>query len=38
VIEHLARRDWQTDCIADMIARGYREVGRTRSNTLLLRG
>ncbi len=37
VIEHLSRDEWQTDCIADMIARGYREAGRTRSNTLLLR-
>jgi FkbM family methyltransferase len=38
VIEHLSRGEWQNDCIADMIARGYREAGRTRSNTLLLRG
>ena len=38
VIEHLSRDEWQQDCIADMIARGYREVGRTRSNTLLKRG
>jgi FkbM family methyltransferase len=37
VIEHLSRGEWQQDCIADMIARGYREAGRTRSNTLLLR-
>jgi FkbM family methyltransferase len=37
VIEHLSRDEWQQDCIADMIARGYREVGRTRSNTLLKR-
>jgi FkbM family methyltransferase len=37
VIEHLSRDEWQQDCIADMIARGYREAGRTRSNTLLLR-
>jgi FkbM family methyltransferase len=37
VIEHLSRDEWQTDCIADMIARGYRESGRTRSNTLLAR-
>jgi FkbM family methyltransferase len=37
VIEHLSRGEWQKDCIADMVARGYREVGRTRSNTLLLR-
>jgi FkbM family methyltransferase len=37
VIEHLSRNEWQRDCIADMIARGYREAGRTRSNTFLLR-
>lgn len=37
VIEHLSRNAWPTDCIADMIARGYRQAGRTRSNTLLLR-
>ena len=35
VIEHLSRDEWQQDCIADMIARGYLEAGRTRSNTLL---
>jgi len=38
VIEHLSRDEWQQDCIADMMARGYRETGRTRSNTLLTRG
>ena len=38
VIEHLSRDEWQQDCIADMTARFYREIGRTRSNTLLLRG
>jgi FkbM family methyltransferase len=37
VIEHLSREEWQQDCIADMIARGYAQAGRTRSNTLLLR-
>jgi FkbM family methyltransferase len=37
VIEHLSRDEWREDCLADMLARGYREVGRTRSNTLLLR-
>ena len=37
VIEHLSRDEWETDCIADMIARGYFQAGRTRSNTLLLR-
>jgi FkbM family methyltransferase len=38
VIEHLSRNEWQDDCIADMLARGYAETGKTRSNTLLLRG
>jgi FkbM family methyltransferase len=37
VIEHLSRNEWQADCIADMRARGYAEVGRTRSNTMLVR-
>lgn len=37
VIEHLSRNEWLEDCIADMRARGYAEVGRTRSNTLLVR-
>jgi len=37
VIEHLSRHEWQADCIADMISRGYAETGRTRSNTLLVR-
>ncbi len=37
VIEHLSRNEWQDDCIADMRARGYAEIGRNRSNTLLLR-
>jgi len=37
VIEHLSRNEWQQDCIADMIARGYSESGKTRSNTFLLR-
>jgi len=37
VIEHLSRNEWQDDCIADMLARGYAETGTTRSNTLLLR-
>jgi FkbM family methyltransferase len=36
VIEHLSRDEWQDDCIADMLARGYTEIGRNRSNTLLL--
>jgi FkbM family methyltransferase len=37
-IEHLSRDDWREDCLADMLARGYAEAGRTRSNTLLVRG
>ena len=37
VIEHLSRNEWQDDCIADMLARGYAETGKTRSNTLLMR-
>jgi FkbM family methyltransferase len=37
VIEHLSRKEWQQDCIDDMVARGYREEGSTRSNTLLVR-
>ena len=38
VIEHLSQNEWQQDCIADMLARGYVETGKTRSNTLLVRG
>ena len=38
VIEHLSRSEWHDDCIADMRARGYVETGKTRSNTLLVRG
>jgi FkbM family methyltransferase len=37
VIEHLSHDEWQQDCIADMMSRGYREAGKTRSNTFLLR-
>jgi hypothetical protein len=37
VIEHLSRSEWQDDCIVDMLARGYAEMGKTRSNTLLVR-
>jgi FkbM family methyltransferase len=37
VIEHLSRNEWQNDCIADMLARGYAEAGKTRSNTLLVK-
>jgi FkbM family methyltransferase len=38
VIEHLSGDEWQQDCIADMVSRRYRETGKTRSNTFLLRG
>jgi FkbM family methyltransferase len=38
VIEHLSRNEWRDDCIADMVARGYAATGKTRSNTLLVRG
>ena len=38
VIEHLSRNEWLDDCIADMRGRGYAEIAKTRSNTLLLRG
>src|SRR6202012_5493798 len=27
VIEHLSRDEWQQDCVADMLARGYAEAG-----------
>ena len=37
VIEHLSKNEWLEDCLADMLARGYVETGRTRSNTLLVR-
>jgi FkbM family methyltransferase len=38
VIEHLSQSEWLDNCIADMRARGYAEAGKTRSNTLLVRG
>ncbi len=38
VIEHLSKDEWQHDCTADMRSRGFVETGRTRSNTLLVRG
>ena len=38
VIEHLSRHEWLDDCIADMLGRGYAATGKTRSNTLLVRG
>jgi FkbM family methyltransferase len=37
-IEHLSRSEWAEDCLADMVSRGYAETGKTRSNTLLVRG
>jgi len=38
VIEHLSNDEWQNDCIADMLSRGYAVSGRTRSNTMLISG
>jgi FkbM family methyltransferase len=38
VIEHLSRNEWQDDCIANMLASGYAQAAKTRSNTFLLRG
>ncbi|MBN8958494.1 MAG: FkbM family methyltransferase, partial [Rhizobiales bacterium] len=35
VIEHLHRAGWQHDCVADMVARGYAVMGKTRTNLLL---
>ena len=37
VIEHLSQNEWQQDCIADMVARGYSVARKTRSNTFLSR-
>jgi len=37
VIEHLSQNEWQQDCIADMVARGFTVAGKTRSNTFLSR-
>jgi FkbM family methyltransferase len=37
VIEHLSRDEWLSDCLGDMLARGYFAIGKTRSNTLLVR-
>jgi FkbM family methyltransferase len=31
------RNEWQDDCIADMLGRGYAATGKTRSNTLLVK-
>ncbi len=38
VIEHLSKDEWERDCIADMVTRGYAIAGKTRSNTMLVRG
>ena len=38
VIEHLSKDEWQHDCVADMLSRGYAVAGKTRSNTLLIAG
>ncbi|RXH08144.1 FkbM family methyltransferase [Bradyrhizobium guangzhouense] len=37
VIEHLSQNEWQQDCIADMLARGFTVARKTRSNTFLSR-
>jgi len=37
VIEHLSQNEWQQDCIADMVARGFTIARKTRSNTFLSR-
>ena len=37
VIEHLSQNEWQQDCIADMVSRGFTIVRKTRSNTFLSR-
>jgi FkbM family methyltransferase len=36
VLEHLSKNEWLDDCIADMLARGYAQAGKTRSNTMLV--
>jgi FkbM family methyltransferase len=38
VIEHLSRKEWHDDCLADMQSRGYSQTGKNRSNTMLVRG
>lgn len=35
IIEHLQRREWQPDCIAEMVSRGYEIFKTTRNNTFL---
>jgi FkbM family methyltransferase len=37
VIEHLSQNQWQQDCIAGMVARGFTIARKTRSNTFLSR-
>ena len=37
VIEHLSQTEWQQDCIAEMVARGFAITRKTRSNTFLSR-
>jgi hypothetical protein len=37
VIEHLSRKEWLKDCIAEMHSLGYSESRRNRSNTMLVR-
>jgi len=37
VIEHLSQKEWQQDCIADMVSRGFAIARKTRSNTFLSR-
>ncbi|MCK1744384.1 FkbM family methyltransferase [Bradyrhizobium sp. 139] len=37
VIEHLSQNEWHQDCIADMVARGFAIVRKSRSNTFLSR-
>jgi FkbM family methyltransferase len=37
VIEHLSQKEWQQDCIAEMVARGFAITRKTRSNTFLSR-
>jgi FkbM family methyltransferase len=37
VMEHLSQNEWQQDCIADMVARGFTVARKTRSNTFLSR-
>ncbi|MBR0825000.1 FkbM family methyltransferase [Bradyrhizobium manausense] len=37
VIEHLSQKEWREDCIADMVARGFAIIKKTRSNTFLQR-